>query len=237
MLSREKPVSTGVASASYAAGTVGVGKAVGPIKRSGEATASLILGLFSFIPIVGLLAVIFGHLARASIRRSGGKLLGEGMAVFGILLGYWSLAGWSIYLIVAVIVPSLPPSRAEANEMSAVGSLRAISTSETTYASSYVGGYSPDLASLGLPKAGMEHNAQAAGLIDDMLASGTKFGYRFTYAAGKKEDGRIDTYTVHADPITPGETGKRFFFIDESGVIRQERDKEANAYSPPLTEK
>lgn len=34
-----------------------------PEKRSGEATASLVLGLFSLVPVVGLLAVIFGHLA------------------------------------------------------------------------------------------------------------------------------------------------------------------------------
>lgn len=66
------------------------------VRRSGEATASLILGLFSFVPVVGLLAVIFGHLARASIRRSGGRLLGEGMAAFGLALGYLSLGVWAL---------------------------------------------------------------------------------------------------------------------------------------------
>ena len=68
-----------------------------PLRRSGEATASLILGLFSFVPMVGLLAVIFGHLAAASIRRSGGRLLGEGMAATGLVLGYLSLGVWAIY--------------------------------------------------------------------------------------------------------------------------------------------
>ena len=67
------------------------------IRRSGEATASLVLGLFSFVPVVGLLAVIFGHLARATIRRSGGRLLGDGMAVFGLALGCLSLGVWIIF--------------------------------------------------------------------------------------------------------------------------------------------
>jgi hypothetical protein len=53
--------------------------------------------LFSFVPVVGLLAVIFGHLARATIRRSGGRLLGDGMAVFGLALGCLSLGVWIIF--------------------------------------------------------------------------------------------------------------------------------------------
>ena len=74
-----------------------VGQAEEPQRRSGEATASLILGFFSFIPPVGLLTVIFGHLANASIRRSGGRLLGGGMALVGLFLGYLSLGIWLIY--------------------------------------------------------------------------------------------------------------------------------------------
>ncbi len=360
-------LSTEVAPDSDGGATAGVGKAQEPTKRSGEATASLILGLFSFIPIAGLLAVIFGHMARASIRRSGGRLLGDGMAVFGLLLGYLSLAGWLTYFIVAIIVPSLP-SRIKANEMSVVGSLRTIATAEVTYASIYNAGYSPDLASLGPPRGlnpdatGEEIqkavNAQAAGLLDEILTSGTKSGYRFTYAAGKavgrppvnvheatggpapkkvhkvflafpeylgdeeairrwrrnleshtclrvvetraeadfklvfgdethctltdkdgnvlednvgagqkmgspqyemlnwkvgcskissgtdgtirvakeKVDSSIWTYTVHADPVTPGETGDNHYYMDESGVIRMERQNQANAHSPPLHE-
>jgi hypothetical protein len=101
MLSTEKRASAGVAPASGGAGTVGVDKAVEPTKRSGEATASLILGLFSFVPIVGLLAVIFGHLAKASIRRSRGGLLGSGMAFFGLLFGYYGLGCGVIYAILS----------------------------------------------------------------------------------------------------------------------------------------
>ncbi len=252
-LSAEKPAPTGIAPASVGAGTVGVGKAVEPTKRSGEATASLILGLFSFIPIVGLLAVIFGHMALASIRRSGGRLLGNGMAAFGLSLGYLGLGGWIIYGLTVVINPLLPSSLRRQNEMLVVGSLRTIKTACTTYAVTYHASYPPSLAALGPPKGlnpdatGEEIqkavNAQAAGLLDEILTSGTKSGYRFTYVAGevsapmfKGETGRIDTYAVHADPVTPGVTGDNHYFTDESGVIRMEWQKQANAHSPPLHE-
>jgi type II secretory pathway pseudopilin PulG len=225
---------------------VGVGKAIEPAKRSGEATASLILGLFSFIPIVGLLAVIFGHMARASIRRSGWRLLGDGMAVFGLLLGYLGLGAWMIYGLTIMINPFLPSTRRRENEKLAVLEMRVINTAATTYSTVYDQGYPPSLATLGPPKTGTKENAQAAGLIDEVLASGTKLGYRFTYAAGpakkyqfhypERTTYSIDTYTVHADPITPGETGDKHYFIDESGVIRTDWQKEAGAESSPIAD-
>lgn len=225
---------------------MGVGKAEEPIKRSGEATASLILGLFSFIPVVGLLAVIFGHMAIASIRRSGGRLLGASMAVFGLLLGYLGLGVWVIYGLSIAVHPLLPSTGRAQNEKSAVMALRTINTSEVAYSVTYDVGYSPDLASLGSPKTANPNasasevvkaeSAQGAGFIDDVLASGTKSSYRFTYVAGKKKHGRIDTYTLHADPVTPGETGNHHYFTDESGVIRMDWQKEANSDSPPIME-
>ncbi len=212
-----------------------------PIRRSGEATASLILGLFSFIPMIGLLAVIFGHLARASIRRSGGRLLGQGMAFVGLLLGYLGLGCWVFYGLSVLVHPFLPSTRMAQNEQLVVSSLRTINTAEITYSVIYNTGYSATLGDLRPPAAGANPVATAAGLLDEVLTSGTKSGYRFTYVAGKVsapmvkgETGRIDDYTVHADPVTPGVTGEKHFFTDESQVIRVEMGKEANRDSPPI---
>jgi type IV pilus assembly protein PilA len=128
------------------------------------------------------------------------------------------------------------------NEKLALMSLRLLNTAEITYASMYDGGYSANLASLGPPTNGQTTNAQAAGFIDEVLASGTGSGYRFTYVAGERTKpryswmgGRIDTYTIHADPLTPGSTGLKHFFTDQSGVIREEMDKPATEHSPPLS--
>lgn len=235
-LSQDKPPSgESLPSASVAAS---LGRPEQPLRRSRKAIASLILGLLSFIPGVGLLAVIFGHSARASIRRSGGRLRGERMAAAGLVLGYLGLVGW-IYFVI-FIVPQPDFSRIASHEASAMGSLRIINTAAITYSSTYDRGFPPTLAVLGPPKAGnpnasVKENEKAAGLIDEVLASGTKSGYRFTYVAGKVgSTGKIASYTVHADPIKPGVTGKMYLFTDESGVILREFGKEANQHSPPI---
>jgi hypothetical protein len=215
------------------------------VRRSGEAKASLILGLFSFIPVVGLLAVIFGHLARASIRPSGGRLLGDGMAAFGLALGYLSLGVWAIYGLSVLVHPALPSARRAQERQLAIMGLRTINAAVTTYASIYDHGFPPTLAALGPPKtanpnASVEEvvkaeDAQAAGLIDGVLASGVSFSYRFTYVAGKpKRGGRIGAYTVRADPVQPDE--KTHYFTDETGVIRREEGKQADANSLPVLE-
>jgi type II secretory pathway pseudopilin PulG len=176
------------------------------------------------------------------------------MAVFGLFLGYLGFGAWVIYGLSVLVQPSLPSTRRAENEQSALGSLRTINTAAITYGSTYDHGFPPTLAALGPPKNATPNlptdeyikllSENGAGLLDEILASGTKSGYRFTYAAGKVDsDGRINTYTVHANPVTPGETGDKYFFTDESGVIRRGEydDKtgkwgEANADSPPITD-
>lgn len=41
-----------------------------------------------------------------------------------------------------------------------------------------------------------------------------------------------DEYWVNADPLTPGVTGNRCFFVDDSGSIRAEEEQSADASSP-----
>ncbi|HEV2477224.1 MAG TPA: DUF4190 domain-containing protein [Candidatus Dormibacteraeota bacterium] len=60
---------------------------------NGAAVASLVFGILSWFlcPFVGgLLAVIFGHVARGQIRRTGEA--GGGLAIAGLILGYFHLA-------------------------------------------------------------------------------------------------------------------------------------------------
>ncbi len=65
---------------------------------SGKARASLVLGIFALLSAClvvggfpGLLAAIFGHLALRDIRRSGGRVKGHGLAIAGLVLGYFSI--------------------------------------------------------------------------------------------------------------------------------------------------
>jgi hypothetical protein len=69
------------------------------------AVASLLLGFLSLFPLFGILAVVFGHVARAQIRKSAGRQKGAGMALAGLILGYLCL-GFILFLIL-VVIPSL----------------------------------------------------------------------------------------------------------------------------------
>lgn len=62
---------------------------------SSMAIISLISGIAAWLGIFGLgglLAVIFGHLAKGEIRKSGGMITGDGMATAGLVLGYANIA-------------------------------------------------------------------------------------------------------------------------------------------------
>src|SRR5579859_2329683 len=56
----------------------------GPTESSGKALASLICGILFFIFPSAIAAIILGHLSISDIRRSGGRLTGQGMATTGL---------------------------------------------------------------------------------------------------------------------------------------------------------
>ncbi|HMN35247.1 MAG TPA: DUF4190 domain-containing protein [Chiayiivirga sp.] len=58
------------------------------------AVVSLISGIVSWLalPMVGaIVAIITGHMGRSEIRRSGGTVDGDGLAIAGLVLGYLQL--------------------------------------------------------------------------------------------------------------------------------------------------
>lgn len=144
-----------------------------------------------------------------------------------------------ILVIAAVAVPNLISSRMRANEASAVASLRSIVTSEIIYSSTYTVGFSSDLPSLSdggavtncVPPA--IPSAASACLIDSLLASGTKSGYSFSYAA-TSGGGVNSSYTLNADPISPGSSGQRYFYTDDTHVLRVNVTAVASPSDPPL---
>ena len=158
------------------------------------------------------------------------------MAIAGLILGYSGVALIPFILIIAAIaIPNLLRARIAANQASAVGSLRTLNVAAITYNSTYNQGYPPGIAALGPPAGSATPDANAAGLIDEVLATGTKSGYVFTYSAGERDaQGRVQSYAIHADPIKPGNTGQNHYFTDQTGVIRQETDRPANEQSPPI---
>lgn len=203
----------------------------GSPRTSGKAIASLICGILFFFLPSAIVAVIMGHLSLSDIRRSAGRLGGRGMAIAGLVLGYLGLAILPILIVAAIAIPNLLRSRMAANEASAVGSLRTINTACVVYATEYKS-FPSSLANLGPSP---HPSANAADLVNDVLVSGQKSGYLFTYEPGPSRDGVVTSYEVRADPVTPETTGVRHFFTDQSGVIRVRMNGQATVESPPLS--
>lgn len=201
-------------------------------KTSGMAVASLIFSFFSLLLFPGILAIVFGHVSRRKIKRSAGKLKGKGVALAGLVLGYLQV----LLIIAAIAIPNLIRSRIAAGQASAGGNLRTLNTAAITYASTYGRGFPSSPDTLRPQQPGKPEDAERANLIDEVLASGRKSGYVFTYKVLATDNkGLPSAYSINADPAEPGSTGQRYFFTDESGVIRSERDHPANKDSPPLT--
>ncbi len=215
-----------------------------------KATASLVLGILSllcFSILTGIPAIILGHMSKANIRRSMGRLKGDGMATAGLVMGYISAAAIPLILIIAAIaIPNLLRAKISANEAMAASTMRTINTAQVTYETQYPAkGYAPDLATLGSgsdDKCSSGGTAEHACLLNPSLgaancASGVwcqKGSYRFTIvtdcsasAAQQGEDAACKEYVAVATPVNFN-AGRQNFCSVSDGVVRSRR-------SVPLT--
>jgi prepilin-type N-terminal cleavage/methylation domain-containing protein len=136
-----------------------------------------------------------------------------------------------ILIIAAIAIPNLLRSKMAANEASAVGSIRTLNTAAVTYSITY-GGYPSALSKLGPASPA---TSTSADLVDSVLAGGTKSGYSFSWSGGTPDaSGNIQNYASFASPVTVGTTGQRYFYSDQSGVIRANSAGVANINSTPL---
>jgi len=208
---------------------------LGEPPTSGKAIGSLICGIFIFFLPASIAAVVLGHLSLSEIRKSAGRLKGQGLATAGLILGYMGIAFIPFILIIAAIaIPNLIRSKMAANEASAVASVRTYNTAIAYYAAQCTQrGFPLSTEQLGPGSGDCDH----AGLVDNVLASQRpiKYGYVFSYHPGATDaDGRIVSYVISADPVVQNQTGIRHFYSDETGVIRFEPSTPAGPGSPPL---
>lgn len=138
-----------------------------------------------------------------------------------------------ILIISAIAIPSYMRSRMQANEASAVGSIRMINTSAITYSSTYVDvGFPTNLADMGGANPCTATSTSAC-ILEDTLALGTKSGYAFLWTG----DGMTPSiaYSLSGTPLTIGGSGQRMFCTDQVGVIRYDSSGSGcNATSAPV---
>lgn len=182
-------------------------------ETSGRAIISLICGLLFFIPLAFIAAIVFGHLAISEIRRSAGRLKGQGIAITGLVLGYlWIFFIPVILIIAAIAIPNLLRARMAANESSAVASIHTLAVAEVSYSAAHGDrGFTCSLSDLEKDR-----------LINRQLVSGQRNGYRFEllHCSPGASGGANAKYEVVAYPQIANQSGVRAFCSDESGVIR-----------------
>jgi len=137
-----------------------------------------------------------------------------------------------ILIIAAIAVTSMREAKINADEASAVGSIRAINTAEVSYQAAY-GGYADSLANLG-GNDPCTKSATTACLLDQSLAGGIKSGYNFAATGGNAADGANTSYVVGAAPAVFDRTGKRMFCSTEKNVIRADLNAAGSTIPPNL---
>ena len=131
-----------------------------------------------------------------------------------------------IGIIAAIAVPGLLRARMSGNEVSAIGSLRAINSAQASYASTTGGGgYAISLVVLAAPCPGSSSGFVSADL---KLDPSVKTGYTVTLAAGAgavnvtKDCNTKDSKTAYyatAVPLSVGSTGGRGFSTSAAATI------------------
>jgi hypothetical protein len=70
---------------------------------NGLAIASLVLSLVWMAWLGSIAGIVFGHMALAQIRRSGGRQSGRSLALAGLALGYFGLLTLSLTIVGALL--------------------------------------------------------------------------------------------------------------------------------------
>jgi len=116
-----------------------------------------------------------------------------------------------VIVLLAIAMPNFLRSRVIANETAALANCRSINNASQLYHINQET-YPASLSGLVEP-------ASDPPYIDSALASGYKQGYEFAYTL-------VDSghFTLNANPTTSGLLRGRYFFMDESGIIRANSD-------------
>ncbi len=180
--------------------------------KQGLAIFGLVLGIIGFFTFgligVGAIAgIIVSAIALSRVKKDPWKYGGRGMAIAGLVLNVVALVSVvPVGIIASIAIPNLLAARNAANEGSAIRTMQNISAAQATYYSS-AGQYGT-----------MEELAQA-GLIDPVLVSGNKNGYKFNVQFDPDTPPSVG-YHAYGLPVVYQKTGRRSFYVDETSVIR-----------------
>jgi len=125
----------------------------------------------------------------------------------------------AILAIIAIIaIPNVAQQWMRDREAAAVNSLRDIHTAQIAFRDANEGKYAATFDEL----------ATVASSFGDKHWPGVKRGYKFSLSGGG------DNFSAIAEPVTPGESGRYYYYVDRSGVVRYDSALSVDARSNPV---
>ena len=204
-------------------------------QNSNKAIASLVCGVLFLCAPASIAAIILGHLALVDIKRSAGRMAGQGLAIAGLVMGYVGVGLTTLYIVfVFFMYRTTMGQNVPTNETAAIDIMRKYNEALKAYSEKCPAqGYPATLAPLG-PGTG---DCTRANLITDprlAVPVPVRSGYMFRYTPGIYGSERVRVFALVASPVTPKFSGIRYFFLDEQGVIRQANSQIIGPRSAPL---
>jgi type IV pilus assembly protein PilA len=200
-----------------------------PEVSQGWAITSLVSGILNFLflgifVVTTIAGIVISIVALRKINRSPLQYGGKSLAIGGLVMNIISLVAIiPILLIAMVAIPNLLAARRAANEGSAIASMQKLHNAEAAYQSMY-------------EKFGTMAELEQENLITAELAGGTRHGYRFKIETVSDRGDDSPGFTAVGVPTEYGSTGRRSFYVDESGEIRgaDSQGQEATRNDPLL---
>jgi type IV pilus assembly protein PilA len=184
----------------------------------------LLLGIFVLPTIVGIIVSV---VALNKIKRQPDEYGGRSLAMGGLVTNIISVVVLVPVLVIAAIaIPNLLAARMAADESAAIRSLRVLHQAEQTYKATTGKGVNY----------GTLNDLQNDSLISKDMALEIRSGYRFRVNLFEPTSESPASFAVMAVPFVYGSSGRRSFFIDETGVIRGEDNHglAASKSTPPV---
>jgi len=115
-----------------------------------------------------------------------------------------------IIILAAALLPNILRAQIISNEATAISNLRGTFTVLQIYYNDHNRSFPREFSDL-------------SGYISQKLISGEKSGYLFNYTRDS-----ADEFHLNANPRTHKRTGEKYFYLDETGIMRYDLTQEAD---------
>ncbi len=209
-----------------------------PPQKSNLAIVSLVCGILGVVTcgLGGVAAVITGHMALSSIKRAGGMLTGQGLAIGGLIAGYLSVAIIAIAAVSGIAAPVILTQRHHAERKAKLAevvdlwaALSAFHTKFHAFPSDALALSQPEFSGMSGPL--VLQQLEAAGTISDLQAK---------LRVGKYAKGEWAYFTgvAAAGPSAPTpvpllispQIGVRCLVLYSNGAVKDQGDKEVAGF-------